>query len=74
MQRPVIRPPKGERYEIRVCSRCDSQVERNGINDRWTCPNHGDHITIRVAEVQLARLVFGKPLVTTTNPEGGPSA
>lgn len=49
-------------YDIHLCSECNQQVERNGHNQRWTCPAHGDGITIRVGVVTSCLLVLGDPL------------
>lgn len=61
MAREIVRPPNGTRYEITLCGECDQQAERN-VYDDWACGVHGRCKTIRVAEVQLARLVLGKPI------------
>lgn len=60
---PCKAPGDGKaEYDIYLCSECDQQVERNRYNDRYTCPEHGDGITIRVGVVTSCLLVLGEPL------------
>lgn len=43
-----------KKYEVTVCSICEAQaqVQRVGTDGRWSCPVHGDQITVKFVSVQ----------------------